>query len=89
MAKNALEIDEAQVGFEAPGCSGERAERLARRMFSHLNGMLEPGCMRVRSALRLAHVEPPPLELDWQNMDDEAIARAAAAWIYRWIHLPD
>ena len=69
----------------AEGCTPERAERVSRLIFNHLQGMLArhgvcPGTPRV-----LPHLRVPSLEVDWDAADDETIAREGAAWIYRWL----
>jgi hypothetical protein len=79
----AANIEEATVVTD--GCTPERAERVSRLIFNHLQGMLarhgqRPGAPRV-----VAHLQVPSLEVDWNAADDEAIAREGAAWVYRWL----
>jgi hypothetical protein len=79
------EIQQARVALPG-GTSPERAERVSRLIFDHLQRTLDRDRARTEGAPRVVpHLVVPPLELEWESMDDEGIARAGAAWIYRWI----
>jgi hypothetical protein len=76
------EIEQASVTMK--GCSPERAERISRLIFCHLEEMLGPGCFRAGAPRALPHLRVPSLEVDW-TLADDAIARDGATWIYRWL----
>ena len=78
-------IAQAKVTMPAQGCAPERAERLSRLIFYHLEGILTEDCRRLGAARAVTHLEVPPLEVDWNQTDDDTIARQGAAWIYRWL----
>jgi hypothetical protein len=81
--ENDVEIERVQV--RAEGCSADRAERVTRLIFSHLHTMLAQGCLRPGARRVVPHLHVPSLEVDWDEMDDDAIARQGAAWVYRWL----
>ena len=79
------EIQHGKVALPA-GTSPERAERVSRMIFDHLQRLLGRERPRTSGAARVVpHLVVPPLELEWDVMDDDAIARTGAAWIYRWL----
>lgn len=80
---DAVTVDQATV--VADGCTPERAERVSRLIFNHLQGMLARHCGRPGAPRVLPHLRVPSLEVDWETADDETIARQGAAWIYRWL----
>jgi hypothetical protein len=67
------------------GCTPERAERVSRMIFMHFERMLNRECGRAGPARVVPHLVMPSLELAWSTMDDDAVARAGATWIYRWL----
>jgi hypothetical protein len=67
------------------GCSPERAERVSRLIFDHLQRMLARDCLSGGTPRVVAHLRVPSLEVRWEQMDDDAIARTGATWIYRWL----
>jgi hypothetical protein len=80
------EIQHAEIELPA-GTSAERAERVSRLIFDHLQRMLSRDESRMKGAPRVVpHLVVPPLELEWESMDDAQIARAGATWIYRWLN---
>lgn len=79
----ALEIQDARV--TADGCTPERAERVSRLIFDHLQSMIGCGGWRAGAARVVPHLQVPSLEVEWDVMDDDAIARQGATWIYRWL----
>jgi hypothetical protein len=83
----AIEIRHALVS--AQGCTPERAERVSRLIFNHLQGLLARDCWRAGAARVVPHLQVPSLEVEWQTADDDAIARQGAAWIYRWLRTAD
>lgn len=79
------EIQQARIELPT-GTSPERAERISRLIFDHLQRTLNRDHTRTAGASRVVpHLVVPPLELEWDSLDDEQIARTGAAWIYRWL----
>jgi hypothetical protein len=83
-----LDIDQAQVSIDAPDLTAERAERLARLLFDHLLSRLRLDG-RPAAPRRLPEVRLPALEMDWADLDDDAIARLAAADLHRRLSRPE
>jgi hypothetical protein len=79
----AVEIEQAHVRVN--GCTPERAERVSRLIFNHLQGMLGRDCLRAGAPRVVPHLHVPSLEVDWDTMEDDVIARQGAIWIYRWL----
>ena len=79
------EIGQARVKIDATGMSRERAERIARLVFYHLHAALSSGHLDFGPPRTVAHMSVPALEVNTAEMDDDAIARRGAAWIYRWM----
>jgi hypothetical protein len=79
------EIEQASVTVQAESCTPERAERVSRMIFQHLEKILTRECGRAGASRVVPHLHVPSLEVEWGSMDDDAIARAGATWIYRWL----
>lgn len=78
-------VTRAQVRVE--GCSPERAQRVSRLIFEHLQRLLARDCGAGGAPRVLAHLQVPSLEVDWERMDDDEIARTGATWIHRWLRM--
>lgn len=64
----------------------DRALRVARLLFDHLQRLLDRDPTAATGGGRVVpHLVVPPLELDWDSMDDDRIAREGAVWVYRWL----
>ncbi len=81
--RDVLDVEQATVVAE--GCTPDRAVRVSRLIFNHLQGMLARQCFNPGAARVVPHLRVPSLDVDWDGMDDEQIAREGAAWIYRWL----
>ena len=79
----AVEIEQAHVRVD--GCAPDRAERVSRLIFNHLQGMLGRDVPADGASRVVPHLHVPSLEVDWDTMDDDAIARQGATWIHRWL----
>jgi hypothetical protein len=73
-----------EVRLSLAGAAGHehRAERISRLTFDHVHRLLDASRPRLRSgAVSALRAGPLPVSLDL--MDDDAVARASAAEIYR------
>ena len=78
-------VDVRHATVMTDGCTPDRALRVSRLIFNHLQGLLARQCLHPGVPRVVPHLRVPSLEVDWDAMDDEAIAREGAAWIYRWL----
>lgn len=83
------EIGTAKVKIEAAQMSRDRAEKISRLVFYHLHAAMASGYLDFGPPRAVAHMSVPALEVDTAEMNDDAIARRGAAWIYRWIRDAD
>jgi hypothetical protein len=74
-------VKRAQVRVE--GCTPERAQRISRLIFHHLQQLFARGGLGAGTPRVVAHLQVPSLEVDWGAMDDDAVARTGALRIYR------
>jgi hypothetical protein len=79
------EIKHANVTISAENCTPERAERISRMIFEHLEKVLTRECGRAGAPRVVPHLHVPSLEVEWESMGDDVIARTGATWIYRWL----
>jgi hypothetical protein len=79
------QIKQASVTVPAESCTPERAERVSRMIFEHLEKILTREDGRAGASRVVPHLYVPSLEVEWDSMDDDAIARTGATWIYRWL----
>ena len=80
------EIERAKMTLPA-GTTPERAQIVSRMIFEHLLRIVRrDATFRTGAASRVVnHLVVPPLEIEWDESDNDTIARTGAAWIYRWI----
>jgi hypothetical protein len=77
----AVDVQRAQVRVE--GCTPDRAERISRLVFYHLQQMFARGGLVPGTPRAVTHLQVPSLEVDFGLMDDDTIARTGALQIYR------
>lgn len=78
-----MEFGEVHLSFANSAADGPRAERIARLTFEYVQEVLESTLSHLSSNVVIEHLEVPVIEVSFETMDDETIARASAAGIYR------
>jgi hypothetical protein len=83
MSQQRIEIGEVRMSFVNGEDQEQRTEHISRLTFEHVLRLMGG---RISGLSRLAHVNylsVGPIHVSFDAMDDEAIARASAAEIYR------
>jgi hypothetical protein len=78
-----LELGEARISFANSEKHSERARRIAGLIFERVGELIERDLQHLQSNITLDHLEVRPVHVAFDEMDDEGIAQAGAAEIYR------
>ncbi len=82
MAYPRLEIGEVEMSFTDGGDDTARMERVVRLTFACLQELTRP-LQHLGSGSTIERLEVPTVEVSFETMDDETIARLSATEIYR------
>jgi hypothetical protein len=83
MASPRLEFGEARISFANSEKHSERAQRIARLIFERVGELIERDLQHLQSSVVLERLETRPVEVAFDELDDEGIAQKGAAEIYR------
>src|SRR6185503_2544998 len=83
LMKGALEIGEASLTIVNGSGNSMRAERIARLTFDYVRELMERELQHLNRDVSLAGIDVPPIEVNLETQDDDAIARAGAEAIRR------
>jgi hypothetical protein len=83
MDGGALEIAEANLTIVNGSGHVVRAERIARLMFDYVRELMERDLQHLGRDVSIAGLDVPPIEVNLEIQDDEAIARAGAEAVRR------
>lgn len=83
MGGSALEIDEASLTLINGSEQVFRAERIARLTFDYVRELMERELQHLSGDVWIAGVDVPPIQVNLETQDDEAIARAGAEAVRR------
>jgi hypothetical protein len=78
-----VEFGEVRMSFGGGRADAARAEAISRLTFEHVERMLTPALRRLSRDRLVRHLSVGPVQVSFETMDDEAIARASASEIYR------
>jgi hypothetical protein len=82
MSDPRVQLDHVLMSFTNAGGQGCRAEAISRLTLDHVQRLMDAHCPCLPAAvLEDVHVDPVRVSLD--AMDDDEVARASAAAIYR------
>ena len=82
MAFPRLEFGEVRLSFTNGENHTQRTERIARLTFEYVQEMMERELQHLGSNV-INHLEVPPIQVSFETMADETIARLSAEGIYR------
>ena len=83
MAQPLLEFGEVNLSVAAGGRSGERAGRVAELTFEYLRDLMHRELQHLAADVEIGHIEVGPLDVSFERMSDEEIARRSATEIHR------
>ena len=78
-----LEIGEASLTIVNGGGHVLRVERIARLTFDYVRELMERELQHLNRDVSIAGIDVPPIEVNLETQDDEAIARAGAEAVRR------
>jgi hypothetical protein len=78
-----LEFEQVTITILDGGRHVSRAERIGRLTFDRLRGVIEREGLPEGRDMAVARLEPDAVQVNLDTMDDEAVADAGAAAIYR------
>lgn len=83
MVSPRLEFSEVRIAFSNDVGEAGRTERIARMTFHFLQERLQRELQHITSGGTINYLEVPAIEVSFEAMDDETIARLSAETIYR------
>ena len=78
-----IEVGEASLMILNGGGNVIRAERIARLTFDYVRELMERELQHLDRDVSIAGLEVPPIKVNLDTMDDDAIARAGAEAVRR------
>lgn len=78
-----LAFGEVRMSITSSEDHAERVERISRLIFEYVQQMMVRELQHLDSNMVIEHLEIPPIQVSFESMDDEAIAQASTAEIYR------
>jgi hypothetical protein len=78
-----LEVGEASLMIVNGGGNVVRAERIARLTFDYVRELMERELQDLTHDVSIAGLDVPPIEVNLETQNDEAIARAGAEAVRR------
>jgi hypothetical protein len=83
MSYPSVEIGEARMALVNGENHSPRMENISQLAFAYVQQLMERELQHLGAEVTIAHLEIPPIQVAFDTMDDEAIARASAEGIYR------
>lgn len=83
MAEPIVELGEVRVSLDDKDADVQRAERIARLLFTHLRELIEREHLHLRADTELSRLVVPPVAVPGGAESDDALARAGAEGVYR------
>ena len=81
---NRVEFGQVRMSYAVgAGRDRGRAETISRLTFEHVERLMTPALRRLGGDRLVKHLSVGPVQVSFETMDDEAIARASASEIYR------
>ena len=78
-----LEISDVRIAFNTNAVDARRTERIAQMTFLYLQERLQRELQHITSGGTINYLEVPAIEVSFEAMDDETIARLSAETITR------
>lgn len=82
MAFPRLEFGEVRMSFTNGENQTQRTERIARLTFEYVQEMMERELQHLGADVFIEYLEVPPIQVSFETMDDETIAKVSAEGIY-------
>jgi hypothetical protein len=83
VAKPTVELGNVRLSLNGKDTDAQRAEHIARLMFTYLQELIEREQLHLRSDTEISHITVPPVEAPADGDDENATARACAQGVYR------
>ena len=83
MAYPRLEFGEVRISFTNSESQAQRTERISQLTFRYLQELMERESQHLSPGANINHLQVPVIEVSFETMDDETIARLSAEGVYR------
>ena len=78
-----VELNDVRMSFKNGHNYSHRTERISELTFAYVKEMIERELLHLGADMVVEHIDVPPIQVSFQNMDDESIAHMCATGIYR------
>jgi len=83
MKERRMEIGEVRMSVAGRKVAPERSARISQLTFDHVHRLMDDRLRRLPESVELNYLGVPPINVRFDVMDDESIARESAFQIYR------